>query len=421
MRPMQSSVSANAIDALSSLAGAPPPPRSRGSSASLDVPYQAHTVVTHHSGRPRSRSRNPSASQSQSQGTLNKSPSNESGEARVPLVSSSATLGHPHRHDDGMIASQKKKKKDDGSSELLLDDPFIDAPRGAPTWISAWWSSTKLPVYRYAQIPHYLQDNENIHTGYRSGYTYAQSWRSMFFVHNETGNIWTHLAGLILFAGMVASTQYLLPARADFWDHVVFIAFLLSACKCFLFSTLFHTHFCNNRTAYIRFGCLDYAGISILICGSATIVTYYAYYCDAFWRTVYLSSLISVSFVGIVGPMFPVWPTARFRVWRTLIYIGSGVLSGLPIVHFLIANGFPDDIPWWAAYGWLVMGATYIGGAVIYAAKVPERWFPGKFDIILHSHTIWHLFVLSAALVHAYSAVDIMTWRVNQQCSVATR
>ncbi|KAI9223004.1 hemolysin-III related-domain-containing protein [Blastocladiella britannica] len=299
-----------------------------------------------------------------------------------------------------------------------------DKPAGVATRIHSYFMSSTLPVYRLHQIPEYLRDNEYIWTGYRAGYDYAMSWRSILFVHNETGNIWTHLLGLILFlvlVGMITlgngvSGWGLVTQTASTADRVVMAGFLLSACACFLFSTCFHTHFCNNRHAYILFGCLDYAGISILICGSSVIVTYYAYYCHTFWRIFYLTSLLSVSFVGIVGPMFPVWPTARFRVWRTLIYIGSGVLSGLPIVHYLAMHGVPSSAPWWAVYGWFVMGGTYIGGAVIYATKVPERWIPGAFDRWGHSHQWWHLCVVAAALVHFHAARELMAWRIGLTC-----
>jgi adiponectin receptor len=107
-------------------------------------------------------------------------------------------------------------------------------------------------------------------------------------------------------------------------------------------------------------------GISVLICGSSVVVTYYVYYCDKILRTIYISVLISISFVGVVGPMFTIWATARFRVWRTVIYILSGALSGIPIFHFVFSEGIPQNIPWWALYGWGVMASTYIGGALVH-------------------------------------------------------
>ncbi|KAJ3373431.1 Adiponectin receptor protein 1 [Allomyces arbusculus] len=304
----------------------------------------------------------------------------------------------------------------DGARAGLLGENHSDMPVGKPTYISAFWTEQRLPTYRIDQVPTYLQDNEYIHRGYRAAYSMRDAWRSMLYIHNETGNIWTHLLGLVGFLLLVFATDHLVPPAADVWDRVVFVVFLLSACKCFLFSTLFHTHYCNSRQAYIRFGCLDYAGISLLICGSALVLTYYVFYCERFLRTVYVVSLLAISLVGIIGPLFSVWTTARFRVWRTLIYITSGLVAGLPVFHFLMVHGVPHDAPWWATYGWLVMGATYIAGAAVYAAKIPERWFPGKVDLVGHSHQIWHVLVVAAAVVHTVSAMEIMAWRIESGC-----
>ncbi|KAI9145599.1 hemolysin-III related-domain-containing protein [Paraphysoderma sedebokerense] len=115
--------------------------------------------------------------------------------------------------------------------------------------------------------------------------------------------------------------------------------------------------------------------------------------------------------------MFSVWATPRFRLWRTLIYIASGVLSGLPVLHYLIQFGVPD-VTGWALYGWFVMGFTYIFGAMIYAFKIPECFAPGKFDFIGHSHQWWHICVVAAAYVHYISSVELLSWRLTQGCPV---
>lgn len=51
------------------------------------------------------------------------------------------------------------------------------------------------------------------------------------------------------------------------------------------------------------------------------------------------------------------------------------------------------------------------GGAFIYAARIPERWMPGKLDLLGHSHQIWHLTVVLAALVHYKAILVLLQWR----------
>jgi adiponectin receptor len=47
---------------------------------------------------------------------------------------------------------------------------------------------------------------------------------------------------------------------------------------------------------------------------------------------------------------------------------------------------------------WVVLqGILYVSGAAIYAARVPEKLYPGKFDIWGSSHQIFHVLVVAAA------------------------
>lgn len=56
----------------------------------------------------------------------------------------------------------------------------------------------------------------------------------------------------------------------------------------------------------------------------------------------------------------------------------SGVV---PTMHFTIAEGFVKATTV-GQMGWFfLMAVMYITGAGLYAARIPERFFPGKFDI----------------------------------------
>ena len=55
----------------------------------------------------------------------------------------------------------------------------------------------------FADLPDYLRDNEYITRYYRADYSVRESLASLFRVHNETGNIWSHLAGAALLSAIV--------------------------------------------------------------------------------------------------------------------------------------------------------------------------------------------------------------------------
>lgn len=41
--------------------------------------------------------------------------------------------------------------------------------------------------------------NKHIMTGYRINYTNIRAWMSLFEMHNESGNVWSHLLGCLFF------------------------------------------------------------------------------------------------------------------------------------------------------------------------------------------------------------------------------
>ena len=168
----------------------------------------------------------------------------------------------------------------------------------------------------------------------------------------------------------------------------------------------------------VTFGCLDYAGISLLICGSFAIVTYYSFYCDAFWRQVYLTQIVLFGSVGIVGPWLSFWRSSDFRWGRVLVYTSSAVASAIPIFHYLLVYGLPHHIE---PLGWINIAFCYLFGSFIYGSRMPERFFPGKFDILFHSHQFWHVFVVIACMLQYFNSLELLKWRLDHGCLIINK
>lgn len=65
----------------------------------------------------------------------------------------------------------------------------------------------------------------------------------------------------------------------------------------------------------------------------------------------------------------------------TGVFLGLGLSGVVPTMHFTIAEGFVKATTV-GQMGWFfLMAVMYITGAGLYAARIPERFFPGKFDI----------------------------------------
>ncbi|KAI8927277.1 hemolysin-III related-domain-containing protein [Entophlyctis helioformis] len=281
-----------------------------------------------------------------------------------------------------------------------------------------WWSRKRLVYYTFDESPSYLQDNDCIHTGYRAHQTYTEAWISLFHFHNESCNIWSHfLPFFICLAGIVFhfSVGGLHP-NASVADYAVVAVYLGCAAYTLITSSLFHLHLGVSREAFVLFGCLDYSGISASICGGACSISYYVLYCDPKARIGWTSALLIVNLVGIIGPLFKFWSGPAFRTGRAMVYLSSGALSCSPMIYFIVNHGvsqLPSTSTSFAMTGVYLMIALYVVGAVIYANRIPECYFPGKFDYILHSHTIWHIFVVTAMWTLYAAVLAMMHWRLD--------
>ena len=86
------------------------------------------------------------------------------------------------------------------------------------------------------------------------------------------------------------------------------------------------------------------------------------------------------------------------RPLRAILFIALGLSAGLPFVYFF--NPGENNKQYLSSsidvYPWALGGAFYIGGALTYTFRMPERWFPKKFDIVGSSHNIFHTMCLIA-------------------------
>ena len=63
------------------------------------------------------------------------------------------------------------------------------------------------------------------------------------------------------------------------------------------------------------------------------------------------------------------------------VFLGLGLSGVIPTLHYVISEGFLKAATI-GQIGWLMlMASLYITGAALYAARIPERFFPGKCDI----------------------------------------
>ena len=279
--------------------------------------------------------------------------------------------------------------------------------------------------------------------------------RSLFELHNETTNVWTHLIGFIVFLGALHSlchicdadntlvelpqTSHLCgPEGLERWPLYVF---LISALVCLGASTVYHLCGTANDRWFYPLGFVDYFGIGeprpphrrsprrpshghrspcrpshglptpptppfavALIVGSCFPVVYYGFGPDhPYKRTAYLWA------IGLLGLAVVVCSVLCFDVpgsvfgglrARVGLFVALGLSGVVALVHAMVAHDFsPRTVSLFQ--GVLQMGATYGAGIGFYATSWPERVAPPRwFDIFGSSHNYWHGFVFAAVCMH---------------------
>ena len=174
-----------------------------------------------------------------------------------------------------------------------------------------------LPKYR--KVPF-------IHSGYRGfskefyrlntkqHYPWDLCFQSLFHLHNETVNIWTHLIPgfhflyigileILSFSKTYPSNVFSLHNSSFLDDHLVFGVFSLCVAYSFLASTVFHFLHPISEEMHYKLRALDFIGISFNIVGSQVPLAYYLFYCAS--TPVLMFYLISLTFFGAFGAAFP--------------------------------------------------------------------------------------------------------------------
>lgn len=277
--------------------------------------------------------------------------------------------------------------------------------------------SGEKPASLYSQLvpfdlqPIWLKDNEFLQTNFRPiNNSYWACVKTIFLLHTETFNIWTHLVGCVFVSILTLSALYIhtftlsgsriqlssLPAV----EKILFSVFAVSAASCLLGSATFHTFTCHSEPTAKFLNKIDYLGINILITGSALPLIYYAFYCQPRWILTYCILFVLMGAIGCYLSFTDIFRRRDYRKLRPTMFVIIGLVGVIPVSHVITTRGFTGAIERYALHWMLTMAFSYIFGAFIYSLRIPERFFPGKFDIFAHSHQIFHMFVICGIISH---------------------
>ena len=138
---------------------------------------------------------------------------------------------------------------------------------------------------KWDDLLEWSKDNEYIRTGFRSiSGSYLESLRSCFYIHNESGNIYSHFVATLWMITLpaiyypFAKTHYS-KANADDW--IVFGLYFLGGALCFGLSTAYHTFSNHSREVHDIYHRLDLLGISTVTAGCFPPGMWYTFPCSS--------------------------------------------------------------------------------------------------------------------------------------------
>ncbi|KAL9224428.1 hypothetical protein vseg_000459 [Gypsophila vaccaria] len=318
-------------------------------------------------------------------------------------------------------------------------------------------------LLRYDELPEYMKDNEFILNYYRAEWSLKQAFFSLFQWHNETLNVWTHVFGFVLFVGLTVvnaahvseavdlfgffrtspsgpgtnssrdSTKFLMDmTKLMTLKHIghlggdqsrvmeeaakwPFYVYLSGSMFCLLSSSICHLFCCHSHHLNLWLLRIDYTGITVMIITSFFPAMYYIFQCQPVWQIIYLSGISIFGAFTIITLLSPTLSSGKCRAFRAILFVSMGLFGIIPAVHACILNRTNPRRNLTLAYEG-GMALSYLIGTGFYVSRIPERWKPGWFDLVGHSHQIFHVFVVIGALTHYGAALVFMEYRNRVGC-----
>ncbi|XP_052076314.1 membrane progestin receptor alpha-like [Mytilus californianus] len=240
-----------------------------------------------------------------------------------------------------------------------------------------------------------------------------QNWfyyaKSIFYIHNETFNIWTHLIAFFILWSTLARYALIYDFWTDdrSWPILVFgICCLVSTAL----STLAHIWHSKSRNIHYTVFLFDYVGASLYGFGSG-ILALYTFSDDKTYKTVEVPTFILIWFYA--------WFDCLTMCGTKVFLDENSMKRKCSIVGVFILYGFVVTIPvghrYWTCYKDIncsltslnhisVLYLMFVLQGFTFGSHLPELLFPGVFDILGQSHQWFHIVSTATQMLQIHTA-----------------
>ncbi|XP_060568494.1 membrane progestin receptor gamma-like [Ruditapes philippinarum] len=273
------------------------------------------------------------------------------------------------------------------------------------------------PLFHKDQVPEHFHESYIVN-GYRNPKSPPfQCLLSVFDATNETLNFWTHFLPSWYFMWILKDLSYTLDFQHDSYTWPL-LGYMCMCCIYPLASSIAHTF--NTMSDKARHVCffMDYSAIAASAFGTA--LAYRAYSFPSDFRSGFFGDMFLI--VAFINSILCIVISCKTRfmqlsTFRKVIRIGS---LGLPCIYTTIPTtyrlifGSELDMNLTSNYQHTVsIIFMYIAG-FLYGTHFPERMFPGSFDIIGHSHQLFHVCVILGTMTQMQAILYDMQERKQE-------
>eukprot|EP00877_Chromochloris_zofingiensis_P009723 jgi/Chrzof1/5003/Cz15g08060.t1 len=229
--------------------------------------------------------------------------------------------------------------------------------------------------------------------GYTSGGDYRRCCRALFEWHAETMNAWTMIAAMAVSLSLLLSVLH--TEQPSFEDALPFLALTASVVIHAPLSVGFHLFRGINLETYSVWRRLDQIFIfqvSVLVCFGT------AYYVFPWWVVLVTTAVAASIAQWGTQEIREMSPHYRRNRQEMVYFIGSIVMCyWFPMAYQSGLDLIAGQVTTAVLYAVATMVALQLGGFV-FANGIPEKYFPGVFDIIGSSHQLMHV---AAVVAHS--------------------
>lgn len=276
-----------------------------------------------------------------------------------------------------------------------------------------------VPTVTVKEVPKLFHE-PNVYTGFRPC---SQPWvayfLSLFQWHNEVINVWTHIIGFI----MVMVYHYFLAQELNLlsdpymWPLSVgiitmYIMYLASS----------GAHLFQNKNEISHYTCFmcDYMGIGLYGFGSTMIHYWYCLHEDFLGSWSHKLAIPVGAALGVVVCTCCSIAKTRYkrpypfvrRLWQMFSVLAIYIWINLPIWYRLYL--YLHDGRWEASFSNHMQQMTWFTvGGIFFGSDIPQRFLPGKFDLLGHSHQWFHTCIVMTTYEQLNAAYLEITDNLN--------